>query len=43
MTDNSKVIMTKESRRRLQKDIVEIIKNPLMNTVFIMHMMNKIC
>jgi len=29
MTDNSKVVMTKDSRRRLQKDIVEIIKNPL--------------
>ncbi len=29
MTDTSKVVMTKDSRRRLQKDIVEIIKNPL--------------
>ena len=29
MTDNSKVVMDKKSRRRLQKDIVEIIKNPL--------------
>ena len=29
MTDNSKVVMGKTSRRRLQKDIVEIIKNPL--------------
>ena len=29
MTDTSKVVMSKESRRRLQKDIVDIIKNPL--------------
>ena len=29
MTDNSKVVMNKKSRRRLQKDIVDIIKNPL--------------
>ena len=29
MTDTSKVVMTKDSRRRLQKDIIEIIKNPL--------------
>jgi len=29
MTDNNKVVMTKTSRRRLQKDIVEIIKYPL--------------
>ena len=29
MTDNSKVVMDKTSRRRLQKDIIEIIKEPL--------------
>ena len=29
MTDSRQIIMTKESRRRLQKDIVEIIKFPL--------------
>ena len=29
MTESRQVVMTKKSRRRLQKDIVEIIKNPL--------------
>ena len=29
MTDNSKVVMDRTSRRRLQKDIVELIKYPL--------------
>tara|TARA_B100000900_G_scaffold405187_1_gene414458 strand:- start:18 stop:809 length:792 start_codon:yes stop_codon:yes gene_type:complete len=29
MTDDSKVVMDKTSRRRLQKDIIEIIKEPL--------------
>jgi ubiquitin-protein ligase len=29
MTDSSKVVMNKKSRRRLQKDIVDIIKHPL--------------
>ena len=29
MTESRQVVMTKKSRRRLQKDIVEIIKYPL--------------
>jgi len=29
MTDTNKVVMDKTSRRRLQKDIIEIMKNPL--------------
>ena len=29
MTDDTKVVMNKTSRRRLQKDIIEIIKHPL--------------
>ena len=29
MTDNSEVVMNRTSRRRLQKDIIEIIKHPL--------------